>query len=51
MIEVRIAHDERTEDRGDEREVGQDHLYEVLAALPFEDRIAAIERMAERMGV
>jgi hypothetical protein len=51
VIEVRIAHDERTEDRGDEREVGQDHLYAVLAALPLVERVELIERMAERMGV
>jgi hypothetical protein len=44
MIEVRIAHD-------DEREEGRDRLYEVLAALPFEERIEAIEKMAARMGV
>jgi hypothetical protein len=28
-----------------------DRLYDVLAALPFEQRIEAIEKMAERMGV
>jgi len=29
----------------------RDRVYNVLAALPFEERIAAIELMAERMGV
>lgn len=29
----------------------RDRLYDVLAALPFEERIAAIERMAECMGI
>lgn len=43
---------ERTEERdGEEREEGRDRLYDVLAALPFEERIEAIERMADRMGV
>ncbi len=52
MIEVRIAHDdERTEVRSDEREEGRDRLYDVLAALPLEERIEMIQRMAERMGV
>ncbi len=36
-------------DRRDKKE--GDRLYDVLAALPFEQRIEAIERMAERMGV
>ena len=58
MDEVRIAPEERivrTErdvaplDRRDKRE--GDRLYDVLAALPFERRIEAIERMADRMGV
>ncbi len=44
---------ERTEerDRADEAVEERDRLYDVLAALPFEERIATIERMAERMGV
>ena len=36
-------------DRRDRKE--GDRLYDVLAALPFEQRIEAIEKMAERMGV
>jgi len=39
----------RIKDRRDKRE--GDRLFDVLAALPFERRIEAIERMAERMGV
>jgi hypothetical protein len=53
---VRIAREERAgklerdeRDRSDKRE--GDRLYDVLAALPFERRIEAIERMAQRMGV
>jgi hypothetical protein len=44
---------ERTEerDRGSEAVEERDRLYDVLSALPFEERIATIERMAERMGV
>ena len=45
---------ERTEERdrvGGAVKGERDRLYDVLAALPFEERIAAIERMAERMGV
>ncbi len=45
---------ERTEERdraGEAVEGERDRLYDVLAALPFEERVAAIERMAERMGV
>lgn len=38
------AHDRRDKKEGD-------RLYDVLAALPFEQRIEAIEAMAERMGV
>jgi hypothetical protein len=37
-------HDQRDKKEGD-------RLYDVLAALPFEQRIEAIEAMAERMGV
>jgi hypothetical protein len=55
MIETSVARDERgipgeerdTEERREER----DGLYDVLAALPFAERIELIERMAERMGV
>ena len=36
-------------DRRDKKE--GDRLYDVLAALPFEQRIEAIERMADRLGV
>ncbi len=45
---------ELTEERdrvGEPIEEERDRLYDVLAALPFEERVAAIERMAERMGV
>jgi len=46
----RIVQTERSErDRRDKKE--GDRLYDVLAALPFERRIEAIERMADRMGV
>jgi len=44
---IKDRRDER--DRRDKRE--GDRLFDVLAALPFERRIEAIERMAERMGV
>ena len=36
-------------DRRDKKE--GDRLFDVLAALPFDRRIEAIERMADRMGV
>ncbi len=36
---------------GEAVEAERDRLYDVPAALPFEERVAAIERMAERMGV
>jgi hypothetical protein len=36
-------------DRRDKKE--GDRLYDVLAALPFEQRVEAIEKMADRMGV
>ncbi len=45
----------RIKDRPDKRDRRNkregDRLFDVLAALPFEERIEAIERMAERMGV
>ncbi len=43
---------ERTEEQDhEERERKRDHLYDVLAALPLDERVALIERMADRMGV
>ena len=42
---------EHPEERDRVVEGERDRLYNVLAALPFEERIAAIELMAERMGV
>ncbi len=45
----RIKDRREEHDRRDKRE--GDRLYDVLAALPFERRIEAIERMADRMGV
>ncbi len=52
MIEARIAHyDERTEERGEEHEEGRDRLYDVLAALPLEERVQLIEELAAKMGV
>ncbi len=41
---VQQEHDRRDKKEGD-------RLYDVLAAMPFEQRIEAIEKMAERMGV
>ncbi len=34
-----------------EHQSGRDHLYDALAAMPMEERIATINRMAERMGI
>lgn len=45
----RIKDRREERDRRDKKE--GDRLYDVLAALPFERRIEAIERMADRMGV
>jgi hypothetical protein len=45
---------ESTEERdraGEAVEEERDRLYDALAALPFEERIAAIELMAKRMSV
>lgn len=36
---------------GESVEGERNRLYDALAALPFEERIAAIELVAERMGV
>ena len=46
---VRIAQTTITSEEP-EHDTG-DRLYDVLAAMPFEERIEAIHRMAERMGV
>ncbi len=53
MDDVRIAQTTITSEQP-EHEDGYDtgdRLYDVLAAMPFEQRIEAIEKMAERMGV
>lgn len=53
MNKVRVAHEEpivKPEHDQGEHDQG-DRLYDVLAAMPFEERIEAIHRMAERMGV
>ncbi len=50
MIETSVAWDGRDLEE-QEREEGRDFLYDVLAALPFIERVELIERMAERMGV
>ena len=42
---------ESGEQEEQERQGGRDHLYEALAAMPMEERLATINRMAERMGV
>ena len=55
MIDRSVARGERGipgEQRdAEERKVGRDRLYDVLAALPLVERVELIERMAERMGV
>lgn len=52
------AHSERERDQRESNEQEEaehqgrrDHLYEALAAMPIEERIATINRMAQRMGV
>ena len=50
-ISVAPGHGEERDHAGEAVEENRDRLYDVLAALPFEERIAAIELMAERMGV
>jgi hypothetical protein len=61
LTERSLAQSTRTKRERDQRERGElegrehqgrrDHLYDALAAMPMEERIATIHRMAERMGV
>lgn len=47
---VAPEHTEEENRVGGADEEKRDRLYDVLAALPFEERIATIERLAEQMG-
>ncbi len=59
MTDSSLAQSTCTEQERDQRKNGEqrerqgkrDHLYEALAAMPLDQRLATINRMAERMGV
>ena len=61
MTERSLAHTTRTKKERNQGKSGEqeelqhqgkrDHLYDALAAMPIEERIATINLMAERMGV
>jgi hypothetical protein len=61
LTERSLAQSMRTKSDRDQRENGEqeerqhqgrrDHLYDALAAMPMEERLATINRMANRMGV
>jgi hypothetical protein len=42
---------ESSEQQEQEHKDRRDHLYDALAAMPMEERIATINRMAKRMNV
>ena len=59
MSEQSLAQSTRNEQERDQRKSGEqrerqgrrDYLYDALAAMPLEQRVETIHRMAERMGV
>jgi hypothetical protein len=61
LTEISLAQSTRTNKERGQRKSGEherrehqgrrDHLYEALAAMPMEQRIATINRMAKGMGV
>jgi hypothetical protein len=59
LTEKSLAQASRTNKECEQRESGEqqehkdkrDHLYDALAAMPMEERITTINRMAKRMNV